>query len=224
MGQRQSKYMKHRYDARYSDNKKNRIMFTVTRTENCLVLKTKTMNDEYGQRFYIPMTQIEIFLANDYLIDQDIRSFVKLSRMPNSEDINICFTWLESNGHTVKGAEQYFTIQYEQFAEFCENSVVDDHYTVLNTPDKVRNELVFSDSGRDMLKTILDAPKMKKKLSKALQRMQYGAGRKTTFHSDYSPYSFFWQGSDGVCGGLIWHRNGKENERSREEGYYGVHT
>lgn len=201
-----------------------RKMLIFTRLENSITIQVIGKKNEYrnsirSNNYYITKASVQLLLDNNYLVSRDIYSFLEAG-VTKSNTLLLSFTWLDSNGHTLKGFLEQLEINFNDFVKWFESD--SESYRALEILNSKTSKIKFINT-ENLIKALGNSL-IKNKLLKILMRFQNNWGNEVRIYNDYIPYSFYFEeyvnGKRGICGGIIYHvGNGKI-----EDGYYSIHT
>ena len=205
-----------------------RTMVRFERTDNCITIQTVARKNGHREhtksdRFYVSKDSIKELFEKGYIISQDIYSFLKMYKSNDEKVLYMDFTWLESNGHTVKGRHERLELDFKGFEDWFNSDVLT--HRQLDRIDNIVPKITFNSSKN--LKEVLGNRQIKRKFIKRLMQFQNPRCTEVVFCDDYIPYSFgfsrYINGKYEMCGGLICHKD-YENPDDLSKARYSVHT
>lgn len=194
--------------------------------ENCISLRTISRSGKSPHWFYILRNELEELEHKTELVVSDIHSFAILRRDPCTNIIEIEFTWLGGDGHSVSGYQESVAMPYDSFLAFVRDSAFKDGPKELKTLSidisRKYPKIVFK--GRENLHAVMGNGIVKRKLVRFLRdQFNWNRTEKIEFYNDCTPYSFVFreirEGKTVMTGGLILH-----GQEDMEKSYYGIHT
>lgn len=211
-----------------------RKMVSIRRTQDDMLAFQTVARDNATFRyrsksntFYLSVNKLYKALATDETVfDKDIYNFAEVLCLKDKDLFKFTFTWLESNGHSMRGEQENVYIKCSDFMKWYVGK--EPVFKALSIQLEKPSRVVFTDSGNYQLKEVLKNPVVKKKFRKAITRfLNYPDGRVTEVYNDYSKYSFSWQelheGRRGINGGLIFHKDYSDPDNFKK-GHYSIHT
>jgi len=222
------------YRNRY-EQPRNRVAVKLVRTDSCIMFRVisranKTSKNNFRHNFYCTANVLLQF--NDYIIERDIYSFLKMVIYRAENKVSLDFTWLSSRSDGfVQGFTESLLIPYDKYKEFL---LSDKESTMILCELETCNRKLEFNSEKN-LSEILKNPALKRKFVKFIcSNFNYYDTKKIVFTDDYYPHSFYFRQIKestneygetcervSMCGGLIFHQP-KDVDISK--GYFSVHT
>lgn len=207
---------------------KMRTLIKVYKSGDCLVFTTYRKSEENSDyRYKGKSTPYYLSLTNFYraanlnetVIDQDIKHFAALRLFRKEDLLRIEFTFI----HLPRCYQDTIYLHYRQFRRWVDSGA-EDTYRQLSVEIYTPNRIIFTESGMEKVKEVLSNPFIKRKFIKVMRdRFIVNGGRTYIFHSDFTPYGFFWKESGGLNGGLILHLDYRDPD-NYHKAKYGIHT
>jgi len=186
----------------------------------CFSIRTFSRQYKRSSRFLIVKKRFAAWLAegSGTYYDEDIYNFVEV-RLRNDQVI-FNFTWLSGDSHNLFGHREHISVPISIIMDALFYETVEKTHLYYDASRPPRFD--FSGAHERLCESIAQK-KVRRALSKALSKIGW-IGASFRVFDDFVKHSFFFR-ADGICGGIILHKDTHKNDRGEfPKVYYGMHT